>query len=51
LGEHACSLDAVAYAFLANLLWVPVASDIQRHAKAFGPLERYCTRMLDRYCA
>ena len=45
------SLDATAYAFLANLLWAPVDSPIQRHARARPTLEAYCQRMKARYFA
>jgi glutathione S-transferase len=49
LGEQPTSLDACAHAFLANLLWAPVASPIQRHAQARPALEAYCQRMKARY--
>jgi glutathione S-transferase len=45
IGEQPCSLDATAYAFLANLLWAPVDSPIQRHALARPNLQTYCERM------
>lgn len=51
LGERPSSLDATAHAFLANLLWAPVDSPIQRHAKALPTLEAYCQRMKARYFA
>jgi Glutathione S-transferase, C-terminal domain len=31
LGEKPTSLDTTGYAFLANLLWAPVASPLKRH--------------------
>lgn len=49
LGEQPSSLDAIAYAFLANLLWAPVASPIQAHARSRPTLEAYCQRMKARY--
>jgi glutathione S-transferase len=49
LGEQPCSLDATAHAFLANLLWAPVDSPIQRHARSRLTLEAYCQRMKARY--
>lgn len=49
LGERPCTLDATAYALLANLLWAPVDSPIRRHARARPPLEAYCQRMKARY--
>ena len=51
MGEQPCSLDAVAYGFLANLLWVPLESALKRHAQQFPQLERYCQRMKSRYYA
>jgi glutathione S-transferase len=49
LGEQPRSLDATAHAFLANLLWAPVDSPIQRHAQNRPTLEAYCQRMKARY--
>jgi glutathione S-transferase len=49
LGETPCSLDATAYAFLANLLWVPVESPLKQHARQYPQLEAYCQRMRSRY--
>lgn len=51
LGEQPSSLDASAYAFLANLLWAPVESPIRRHAQGRPRLEAYCQRMKARYYA
>lgn len=49
LGDKPCSLDAVAYAFLANLLWVPVDSPLKQHAQCYAQLESYCQRMRGQY--
>ena len=49
LGEQPSSLDATAYAFLANLLWAPVDSPIRNHALGRPNLETYCQRMKARY--
>jgi glutathione S-transferase len=49
MGERPCSLDATAYAFLANLIWVPVESALTRHARQFAQFESYCARMRERY--
>lgn len=49
LGNEPTSLDASAYAFLANLMWAPVDSPIQRHARARPTLEAFCQRMKARY--
>jgi glutathione S-transferase len=51
LGAEPSSLDATAYAFLANVLWVPVDSALQRHARSRPQLEAYCQRMKTRYYA
>lgn len=51
LGASPSSLDATAHAFLANLLWAPVDSPIQRHAQGWPTLEAYCQRMKARYFA
>jgi glutathione S-transferase len=49
LGEQPTSLDATAHAFLANLLWAPVDSPIQRLARSRPTLQAYCERMKARY--
>ena len=49
MGEQPCSLDASAYAFLANLLWVPLESELKLHARQYPQLEAYCQRMRSRY--
>jgi glutathione S-transferase len=51
LGEQPRSLDACAYAFLANVLWAPVESPIRDRARARPNLEAYCQRMKARYYA
>jgi glutathione S-transferase len=51
MGPDPSSLDATAYAFLANLLWAPVASPILRHAQRLPALQGYCERMKARYYA
>jgi glutathione S-transferase len=49
LGPQPCSLDATVYAFLANLLWVPIESALKQHAKSYSQLEAYCQRMRNQY--
>lgn len=50
MGERPCTLDAIAHAFLANLLWVPLQHNpIQAHALTHANLEAYCRRMKARY--
>jgi glutathione S-transferase len=51
MGEQPCTLDAVAYAFLANLLWAPVESVLKQHAQKYPQLKRYCQHMKSRYYA
>jgi glutathione S-transferase len=51
LGSQPTSLDATAYAFLANLLWAPVDSALLRCAQGRPTLEIYCRRMKARYFA
>ena len=51
LGEQPSSLDATAYAFLANLLWAPLASPIRDYARSRPNLAAYCERMKARYFA
>jgi glutathione S-transferase len=49
LGDEPSSVDATGYAFLANLLWVPIDLPIRAHAQTFANLEAYCQRMKARY--
>lgn len=49
LGEQPCTLDATAYAFLANLLWAPLDTPLKQHAQQYPQLEAYCQRMRKRY--
>ena len=51
MGQQPCALDASAHAFLANLLWVPVESELKRHAMQHPQLQGYCQRMRSRYYA
>jgi glutathione S-transferase len=49
MGEQPSSLDACAYAFLANLVWPPVESELKRQTQKYPQLEAYCQRMRSRY--
>jgi len=49
MGDRPTSLDASAYAFLANVLWVPLESPLKAHAQKCPQLEAYCRRMKERY--
>lgn len=51
LGDQPGTIDATGYAFLANLLWVPVDSPVAAEAKKHANLEAYCQRMKARYYA
>lgn len=45
LGDRATSLDATAYAFVADILWAPIDSPLRDHALASPVLGAYCERM------
>lgn len=49
MGAQASSLDAVAYAFLANVIEVPLDSDFKCHASRYRNLVAYCERMKANY--
>jgi glutathione S-transferase len=51
MGQEPCSLDATAYAFLANLVVPPVESPLKQHALQYPQLLAYCERMRGRYYA
>jgi len=48
-GDRPTTLDAVAYAYIANLIWVPIESPVKQHALAHPNLKAYCRRMKERY--
>ena len=49
MGSTACSFDATAYGFLANLMLVPIESPLKKHALQYPQLAAYCERMRARY--
>jgi glutathione S-transferase len=49
MGVEPTSLDAVAYAFLANIIFVPVYTPLKQHALQYPRIEEYCQRMRARY--
>jgi glutathione S-transferase len=49
LGDKPSSLDATAYAFLANIIGVPIESPLKRHALQIHNLNAYCERMKTKY--
>jgi glutathione S-transferase len=51
LGSEPTSVDASAYAFLANILWAPLNSPLAQCARRHPGLEPYCQRLRERYWA
>lgn len=51
LGAEPSSVDAAAYAFLANILDVPLEVPLRQTARAHPNLPAYCARMRERYYA
>jgi glutathione S-transferase len=51
MGDRASSLDATAYAFFANILWVPQETPLKAHLRQHPHVEAYCQRMKARYDA
>lgn len=49
MGDQPSTIDATGYAFLANLLWIPVDSPLREEARKHANLEAYCQRMKARY--
>ncbi len=49
LGAGPSSIDACAYAFLANILAAPPDSPLALHARGLPNLPAYCRRMQERY--
>ncbi len=49
MGDAPCSIDATVYAFLANVLWVPLESPLKAQADRHANLDAYCQRMKARY--
>lgn len=49
MGDVPTSVDASAYAFIANTLWAPVDSPLRREAAGLPNLDSYCQRMKARY--
>ena len=45
MGEQLTSIDAVAYAFLANVLYVPFETELKRMTEDFPTLVTYCEAM------
>jgi len=47
-GDEPGAIDATVYAFLANLLWVPLDAPLRHHLAAQPALVAYCERLRDR---
>jgi hypothetical protein len=45
MGEQLTTVDAVAYGFLANILYVPFETDLKRTAESYPTLVTYCEAM------
>ena len=48
-GEAPTALDASAYGFLANIVYVGYETPLETHARALPNLRAYCDRMRKRY--
>ncbi|MEO0770050.1 MAG: glutathione S-transferase C-terminal domain-containing protein [Cyanobacteria bacterium J06649_4] len=51
MGDAPTSLDATAYAFLANFLRMELPSVLSKYAQQFDNLQGYCDRMEEKYWA
>ncbi len=51
MGDRASSLDATAYAFFANIVWVRQETPLKVHLRGHPHVEAYCQRMKARYYA
>lgn len=49
LGENPTSLDASGYAFIANILDVPIESPLKDYVKSQNAFGNYCAQMKERY--
>jgi len=45
MGEQLTTIDAVAYAFIANVLYVPFETELKRITEDFPTLVTYCEAM------
>lgn len=51
LGSEVTSLDATAYAFLANIIKIPIESPLKEYASSLPNLVTYCDRMKEKFSA
>jgi glutathione S-transferase len=47
-GDRPTTLDAVAYAYIANIIQVPIESPAKAHALTYPNLDAYCRRMKEK---
>ena len=48
---HPSTLDAIAYGFLANMIWVPLDTELRKVAREHANLVDFCVRMRAAYWA
>ena len=48
-GDQACTIDAILYSYLANILAAPIKSPIGDYVCAQQTFQEYCARMKERY--
>lgn len=51
LGDKPTSIDATAFAFIANMLMSPINDALKQHALQFDTVKAYCLRMWNEYYA
>ncbi|MEZ4295931.1 MAG: glutathione S-transferase family protein [Polyangiaceae bacterium] len=49
MGNEPTTVDATLYAYLANILCVPIESKVRDHGRSLGNLVRYCERVQGLY--
>jgi len=49
IGERPSTIDAIAYAFLANILWDPFPTPLKQAIENRGQLVRFCERIRSKY--
>jgi glutathione S-transferase len=49
MGEEPSTLDAIAYSFLANILYVPIESPLKEFVKSKANLVGYCEMMKEKF--
>ncbi len=49
MGDNPTAIDASAYAFIANIIWVPITSPLQDYTETLSNLTDYADRIKERY--